>query len=882
MRERILILYGSEYGTSYDCCRNIYYELYKSFDIDFFSLNDINIISLYKYDNIVIIVSTTGYGCCPHNMSEFWLALHNDNLIFYDNMKFHLFGLGDSSYDNYNQVAKKLKKKLKSLNGNIVNYSLGNYQHPSMHFSNFNIWKNNLYTFLKKNYYNFDINTDVPLLYDVIICDDNKKKDDMNNKNGNNKKKNINDIIHEEDNININKNMNKKKNTTCFNLKNIENFNMDEHFCKLLNYNKFVVTKNQRYTNINYDQNVRYMNLITSDECSNICGLIKVHPFLDINKTKELLKLLKINYNDYIIIIPNKNLNNKESIYLPLNKKIKILDLFIYFLDLNKIVTPFFFNYLSTRTCSEIHRNKFYKMADTINISDYFSYVYQDKRSYFDVILDFYNYINIDVNFLINTLPNIQDRCYSILNIFTTYINIHNYNFFNIYNLYVSQKFLNILHFLKTNINSNNLSDIQNVNSIQNIKYDVPHSYVKYISKDNSKSTGLTYSEIINNIYKKILKTIKGETENKENIKKYTYIYKQNIIELLVCLYKLEINKNKTLKGLCSDYLVNLNPGSFVYSKIQNSMLALNKNIFNLDYTVVYISVGAAFSSLIAVLRQRHYLYSTQYIEYNDYKNNNVNKNYHNYKNTKIRTKKDLLFLGFRKKSQDFYFKDEIKSYLYFSYIFLAFSQDVEDKFVYYNMLNYKDSSKKWGEDNIIRNNYMKDNNKNNNHNNDNHNNDNYNNDNHNNDNHNNDNHNNDNHNNDHHNNDNHNNDHHNNHHNNNYYSCDNIYYKNHFEEHEQNYFKMSYEQMINTLQQKKKIYVTDIILMLQNTIYDLLTQKNTIILIAGKSRPFSQNLIKTFADIIKNKEPNKNMEEINLFIKKKIDDFSIILESWY
>ncbi|CDO66967.1 DNA polymerase delta interacting protein, putative [Plasmodium reichenowi] len=856
MRERILLLYGSEYGTSYDCCRNIYYELYTSFDIDFFSLNDINIISLYKYDNIVIIVSTTGYGCCPHNMSEFWLGLHNNNLIFYDNMKFHLFGLGDSSYDNYNQVAKKLKKKLKSLNANIVNYSLGNYQHPSMHFSNFNIWKNNLYTFLKKNYYNFDINTEVPLLYDVIICEENKNENHVNSEHFNKIKKNIYDKIHkEEDNININNNMNKMKNTT-FLLKNVENFNIDEHFCKLLNYNKFVVTKNERCTNINYERDVRYMNLITTDECSNICGLIKVHPFLDINKTKELLKLLKINYNDYIVIIPNKNLNNKESIYLPLNKKIKVLDLFIYFLDLNKIVTPFFFTYLTTKTSSEIHRNKFYKISDTINISDYFSYVYQDKRSYFDILFDFYNYINIDINFLINTLPNIQDRSYSILNIFTTYTNIHNYNFFNIYNLYVSQKFVSMLYFLKTNIISNHLLDIQNVNSVQKLQSHVTHSYSNHISNDYSeKNTGLNYSKIIANIYKKILKRIKGETQYKDNTKKCTYMYKQNIIELLVCLYKIEINKNKTLKGLCSDYLVNLNPGSFVYSKIQNSMLALNTNIFNLDYTVVYISVGAAFSSLIQVLRQRHYLYSTQYIENNHEKNHNVKQNQHHYKNTKIKEKKDLLFLGFRQKSQDFYFKDEMKSYLYFTYIFLAFSQDVEDKFVYYNMLNCNDSSRKRDEDNIIRNN----NNDNNDNNRSNDNDNNRSND--------------------------HNNNHSNNHNNlrNNHNYCSyNIYYENHFEQNEQNYFKMSYEQMINTLQKKKKIYVTDIILMLQNTIYDLLKEKKTIILIAGKSRPFSQNLIRTFIDIIKNKEPNKNMEEINLFIKKKIDDFSIILESWY
>lgn len=83
-------------------------------------------------------------------------------------------------------------------------------------------------------------------------------------------------------------------------------------------------------------------------------------------------------------------------------------------------------------------------------------------------------------------------------------------------------------------------------------------------------------------------------------------------------------------------------------------------------------------------------------------------------------------------------------------------------------------------------------------------------------------------------------------------------------------------------LKDKKKIYVTDLISMLQNIIYDLLIKKNTIFLVAGKSRPFSQNLFKLLANIMKEKEPNKTIEEINLFLKKKIDKFEIIFESWY
>uniref|UniRef100_A0A8C9GK39 Flavodoxin-like domain-containing protein n=1 Tax=Piliocolobus tephrosceles TaxID=591936 RepID=A0A8C9GK39_9PRIM len=305
-RRQIILLYGSEYGTAYDCCRNLLYELYTHFEIDFLCLNDIDIKDLYKYENVIIIVSTTGYGCYTHNMSNFWINLHISNVILDDDVYFHLFGLGDSSYDNYNIVAKKLKKKLKLLGANIVNYNLGNYQHASMHFTNFNIWKNKVYKFLNNKYMKFDTNYDIPCLFNVTYvgnvydaCNtstiatsvasnastnvstntitnvatntntstkhDNYIKSTINNGNHltvikNNDSSNmqpthdyLSDPNNKKDTNQINKVQTKevcaiKKSCTKYNIIDNEIFNIDKHFCDILKFIKFEIIQNEKST----------------------------------------------------------------------------------------------------------------------------------------------------------------------------------------------------------------------------------------------------------------------------------------------------------------------------------------------------------------------------------------------------------------------------------------------------------------------------------------------------------------------------------------------------------------------------------------------------------------------------------------------------------
>ncbi|CAG9473847.1 unnamed protein product [Plasmodium vivax] len=795
---KILLAYGSQYGTAYDCCRVVLYELYRSFHVDFFCLNDVNLMSFHRYENVILIVSTTGYGCYTNDMSKFWLAMHKANVRFDEGTYFHLFGLGDSAYDNYNVVAKKLKKKLKSLNANIINYNLGNYQHPSMHFSNFTIWKSNVYRFLMSRYAPVELNEEIPRLYSVRRVSQLVGKTDSDEEgkkrgkydhtkwgashhNPTSEAHHMRDI-HPREEKQIEWDSPKREEehledgtpTPFGSSPQMEAFQPDDHFCTLLKLSKFEILKNERCTDGSHFQDVRCIDLVAPPSLSfNVSSLLNIHPFLNEDKTKEALKMLKINYDEYIIVqqdYPEGKRSVRDT--LPINKRIKVLHLFMYFLDLSKMVAPFFFTYLSKRTTSEMHRRKFLQLADTSQIADYFTYIYQDKRSYYDIFCDFYSYIDVDVAFLVNTLPNIQERSYSIMNPMQYYNHVK--IFFNPFQLYlrsVPPFFLSLLNCLKIHFNREGKG-----------RGNMLTQYTEEM---------LTWRSL------KFANFIRNKIINQ----------RCNLIELLVSLYEVEINKNKKLVGLCSDYLVKSKEGSFIYAHVQDSLLWFNKNVLNLAYRIVYISTGSSFSSFLGVIRYRHDLHM---------KRGSTHRGGSEQGKDRIASPllKDFLFLGLRSRLHDFYFEDFLRGVAYFNYIFVAFSRDPSDSFCYLNREVEQSSAPpavSGGGSGVVSGGIS---------------------------------------------------------------GCtgDNRY---------RGYVHYEHVKQLLT-EKKKKLYVTDIVLAMQDCLYELLTQRDTIFLVSGKSRPFAQNLIKTFGNIIKQKEPHRTEEHIHSFLKKKVDDFSIIVESWY
>ncbi|KNE90952.1 hypothetical protein PSTG_15594 [Puccinia striiformis f. sp. tritici PST-78] len=118
MERRLLILYGSQTGTAEDLAHQLArgaQRLHLRTQVS--SMDQYNRDGIFDEDLVVFICSTTGQGVQPSNMTQFWNQLRRSNLPsnFLDNLRFTVFGLGDSSYPKFNWTAKKLFRRLVQL-----------------------------------------------------------------------------------------------------------------------------------------------------------------------------------------------------------------------------------------------------------------------------------------------------------------------------------------------------------------------------------------------------------------------------------------------------------------------------------------------------------------------------------------------------------------------------------------------------------------------------------------------------------------------------------------------------------------------------------------------------------------------------------------------
>ncbi|KAK8106208.1 NADPH-dependent FMN/FAD containing oxidoreductase [Apiospora kogelbergensis] len=120
-KRKILILYGSETGNSQDVAEDIERLARRlHFETELEEMNDVRPDirkTLTQHTFVVFVISTTGQGDLPKNAQQLWRCLRKKNLppTWLDGVNFTTFGLGDSSYPQYNWAAKKLYVRLKQL-----------------------------------------------------------------------------------------------------------------------------------------------------------------------------------------------------------------------------------------------------------------------------------------------------------------------------------------------------------------------------------------------------------------------------------------------------------------------------------------------------------------------------------------------------------------------------------------------------------------------------------------------------------------------------------------------------------------------------------------------------------------------------------------------
>lgn len=112
-----LIVYGSETGNAEDIAYTLYQNWQANFPCRVASAEDIDFTTLAEEEVLVFIVSTCGDGEFPLPMRSMWTGLLRRSLpaSWLSNIRYAVFGLGDSSYEKFNAAARKLYVRLQQL-----------------------------------------------------------------------------------------------------------------------------------------------------------------------------------------------------------------------------------------------------------------------------------------------------------------------------------------------------------------------------------------------------------------------------------------------------------------------------------------------------------------------------------------------------------------------------------------------------------------------------------------------------------------------------------------------------------------------------------------------------------------------------------------------
>ncbi|KPJ19340.1 NADPH-dependent diflavin oxidoreductase 1 [Papilio machaon] len=159
---RVLVLYGSQTFTAQEIAERIWRKT-KAFGFrgPVQAMDDYPISQLIYEKFAIFVSSTTGQGDEPDNMKKFWKFLLRKNLPSNSlrNLKFGVIGLGDSSYEKFNFVGKKLNKRLIQLGATpLLDLGLCDYQHDLGHDAVLEPWLDKFFIELKQYFPEIQIN----------------------------------------------------------------------------------------------------------------------------------------------------------------------------------------------------------------------------------------------------------------------------------------------------------------------------------------------------------------------------------------------------------------------------------------------------------------------------------------------------------------------------------------------------------------------------------------------------------------------------------------------------------------------------------------------------------------------------------------------------
>lgn len=117
----LTILFGSESGNTEGLADRLKDSAAaEGFKCKVVDMADAKLADLAKAENLLVLVSTWGEGEPPSRASDFYDAIMAEKAVKLDGVNFSVLGLGDSSYAQFNQMAKEFDKRLEDLGGTRI------------------------------------------------------------------------------------------------------------------------------------------------------------------------------------------------------------------------------------------------------------------------------------------------------------------------------------------------------------------------------------------------------------------------------------------------------------------------------------------------------------------------------------------------------------------------------------------------------------------------------------------------------------------------------------------------------------------------------------------------------------------------------------------
>ncbi|KAH8741714.1 hypothetical protein FG386_001288 [Cryptosporidium ryanae] len=640
--KRVWLVYASQTGKSEKLSYEIRDELWKIgvvgyptsielFEHVFFDYFESNKKPSGEFPLTVFVLSTTGQGDVPDSMISFWnhFLLNNMNIELLRGFNFTIFGLGDRCFGNsrFNLTARKLRYSLLSLGATEkVSWGLGDESHDFGILGEFDPWISNLKAALiDDSYLDSEAMTvfrgkSPPYKYICIISEGESlnEKDELRN------------AIQDQKNHVENLRMNKISGVTARISRITCNTELEREFkgkcmklvrmrtlCK--NEDEDAGYRSGSYVSIwptNPVQNVvEFSKLINSD--FNLRSVISIRENPEYyrcfcNKEESCIYQNMFDYSNTHVLINNKYekcfVNNELGgiSSFPLDTKMTIYTLIYRYLDIMNVPDRRFMNLCYKNTNNELHKKKLFEMVQTDSDSkkEYFEYVMDERRNYMEVLWDF-NSVKLSLNDVINTIPIILPRQYSIC------------NSPNWYNENVWRR-IYLKHI---------------VNNIENkVVPELFSSSIPLLLKNKHEDY-----KIFNKIRRKAIEHFLDKTVVDSKNRK-----KSSVIEVCVGVIEWNTTLNRKIRGLCSNFLDIEKPfnGSDILISFSSRMnVQTLSDIANPNVPILLLSCGLGITGIISILQER-------------IMNNLLNKN-----NSKMNC---LVCLGMRYSNVSYPFLDQI------------------------------------------------------------------------------------------------------------------------------------------------------------------------------------------------------------------------------